>query len=114
MTPYILFGSIALVYGTTIYYWLPKAMLEMNLNLILQIFFLILLGMLFGLVVLASNLQGLVGSILTSVFLFWESNSMRGLLAKNVIAHRGRNQLTSNIYALTLGCIIFLIVSANL
>ena len=39
---------------------------------------------------------------------------MRSLLAKNIIAHRSRNSLTSNIYALTLGCIIFLIVSANL
>ena len=114
MTPYVMFGSIALIYGVSIYYWLPKAMLEMNLNLILQIFFLILLCMLFGLVVLASNLQGLLGSILTSIFLFWESNSMRNLLSKNIIAHRNRNQLTSNIYALTLGCIIFLIVSANL
>jgi len=114
MTPYVLFGSLALIYGATIYYFLPKAMLEMNLNLILQIFFLILLGMLFGLTVLASNLQGLIGSLLTSLFLFWESNSTRIILAKNVIAHRNRNRLTSNIYALTLGCIIFLIVSANL
>ena len=86
----------------------------MNLNLILQIFFLVLLGMLFGLTVLASNLQGLIGQILTGLFLFWEDHSIRSILAKNVVAHRGRNRLTSNIYALTLGCIIFLIVSANL
>ena len=112
--PYVLFGSLALVYGSSIYYFLPKAMLEMNLNLILQIFFLVLLGMLFGLTVLASNLQGLIGQILTSLLLFWENNSTRSILAKNVIAHRSRNRLTSNIYALTLGCIIFLIVSANL
>ena len=70
--------------------------------------------MLFSLTVLASNLQGLIGQILTSLFLFWEDPSMRSILAKNVIAHRSRNRLTSNIYALTLGCIIFLIVSANL
>ena len=56
VAPFILFGSLALVYGASIYYFLPKAMLEMNLNLILQIFFLVLLGMLFGLTVLASNL----------------------------------------------------------
>ena len=89
-------------------------MLEMDLNLILQIFFLILLGMLFGLTVLASNLQGLIGTALSNLFLFWESSPIRSLLAKNMIAHRGRNSLTSNIYALTLGCIIFLIISANL
>ena len=56
VAPYVLFGSLALIYGASIYYFLPKAMLEMNLNLILQIFFLVLLGMLFGLTVLASNL----------------------------------------------------------
>ena len=56
MTPYVLFGSLSVVYGTTIYYFMPKAMLELDLNLILQIFFLILLGMLFGLTILASNL----------------------------------------------------------
>lgn len=74
MAPFVLFGTLGLVYGATIYYLLPKAMLEMELNLILQIFFLILLGMLFGLTVLASNLQGLIGSILSSILLFWESN----------------------------------------
>jgi len=56
VAPYVLFGTLGLVYGASIYYWLPKAMLEMKLDLILQIFFLILLGMLFGLTVLASNL----------------------------------------------------------
>ena len=70
--------------------------------------------MLFGLTVLASNLQGLLGSLLTTIFLFWESNSTKNLLSKNIIAHQSRNRLTANIYALTLGCIIFLIVSANL
>lgn len=114
IAPYVLFGCLALIYGASVYYFMPKAMLEMNLNLILQIFFLVLLGMLFGLTVLASNLQGLIGLILTSLLLFWEKSSTRSLLAKNVIAHRSRNRLTSNIYALTLGCIIFLIVSANL
>ena len=39
---------------------------------------------------------------------------MKVMIRKNLIAHRRRNLLTSIIYALTLGCIIFLIVSANL
>jgi len=32
---YVLFGTLGLVYGASIYYLLPKAMLEMELNLIL-------------------------------------------------------------------------------
>ena len=39
---------------------------------------------------------------------------MRTLIKKNLIAHKKTNQLTSIIYALTLGCIIFLIEAANL
>jgi len=39
---------------------------------------------------------------------------MRTLLKKNMGAHKQRNYLTSIIYALTLGCIIFLLVTANL
>ena len=39
---------------------------------------------------------------------------MRTLLRKNLGAHKQRNYLTSIIYALTLGCIIFLLVTANL
>lgn len=49
-----------------------------------------------------------------NVTLFWEKRSMRELLRKNLIAHRGRNKLTSIIYSLTLGCIIFLLVTATL
>ena len=39
---------------------------------------------------------------------------MRSLLKKNLMAHKATNKLTSVIYALTLGCIIFLCVSLNL
>ena len=39
---------------------------------------------------------------------------MRALLKKNLVAHKQTNKLTSIIYALTLGCVIFLCVSLNL
>ncbi len=53
---YLLFGSIAVLFGITIYYGLPVAMLELNLGLILSIFFMLLLGLLLGLVLIAVNL----------------------------------------------------------
>jgi hypothetical protein len=43
-------------YGLGIYYFLPLSMLSFNFSLILRIFFLILLGMLFGLTLLSLNL----------------------------------------------------------
>ena len=39
---------------------------------------------------------------------------MKILVAQNIVAHKRKNQLTAIIYALTLGCIIFLLTSANL
>ena len=39
---------------------------------------------------------------------------MRALIKKNLVAHKHTNKLTSIIYALTLGCVIFLCVALNL
>ena len=39
---------------------------------------------------------------------------MKMVLHKNMVAHKQKNQLTAIIYALTLGCVIFLLTSANL
>ena len=48
------------------------------------------------------------------LFLFWETKAMKTVLRKNMIAHKRKNQLTAIIYALVLGCIIFLLTSAAL
>lgn len=48
-------GGISVAYGMSVYYLLPYALLSFNLGLIMQIFFLILFGMLFGLVLLSLN-----------------------------------------------------------
>ena len=39
---------------------------------------------------------------------------MKILLSKNLTAHKERNKLTSIVYALTLGCMIFLMVAVQL
>ena len=54
--PIILFGSIAITAGFGIYLYLPLAFLEMNLTMILKVFFAILMGMLFGITLIVSNL----------------------------------------------------------
>lgn len=53
--PYLIFGILTSLYGFGIYYLLPLALVSFNLGLILQVFFLILLGYLFGLILLAIN-----------------------------------------------------------
>lgn len=72
------------------------------------------MGLLIGITLFVTNLQGLLELGLMYVALFWEKKSMRELLKKNLMAHRARNKLTSIIYSLTLGCIIFLLVTATL
>ena len=114
VVPYLVFGGICVVFGMIIYYFLPYGLLSSNVVLILQIFFLILLGMIFGLTLFAVNLRGFIEVLMIYLLLFWEKRSMRTLVRKNLIAHKRTNKLTSVIYALTLGCIIFLIEAANL
>jgi hypothetical protein len=54
--PFIIIGVISFGYGLAIYYLLPLSLLAMNFSLILEVFFLILLGLLLGLTLLAINL----------------------------------------------------------
>jgi FtsH-binding integral membrane protein len=110
----VIFGIITVVYGLAIYYFLPLSMLSLNFKLILRIFFMILLGMLFGLTLLSFNLQRLLEIALTHTLLFFEQSSMRMLVLKNLTAHKLRNKMTSIIFSLAIGFIVFLIVSYNL
>lgn len=114
MSSYIVFGVISVIYGMSIYYFLPLAMLSFNFALVLKIFFFILVGMLLGLSLLSFNLQRFIEIMLVYVFFWWEKQSMRNMVLKNLTAHKLRNKLTSIIYSLALGFIIFLIVSYNL
>ena len=111
MKPKASVGSIASIGCTTVYYYLPKAFLTTDYSLMLNMFFLILTGFILGITLLTNNFQGLLEYLLAKLSFFWERKAMRILLSKNLTAHKARNKLTSIIYALTLGCIIFLKVA---
>lgn len=89
-------------------------MLSMDLGLILQVFFFILLGMLLGLCLLAVNAERVLEIGFTYGLLFFEKASMKKMVLNNLTAHKLRNRLTSIIYSLALGFIIFLIVTYRL
>lgn len=114
VVPFIVFGLVCVTFGVIIYIVLPQALLAENLGLILDVFFFILGGLILGLTLLTANLRGFIEVITTYILFFWEKKSMRALLKKNLIAHKQTNKLTSIIYALTLGAVIFLCVSLNL
>jgi len=77
-------------------------------------FFGVLIAMLLGLVVLGLNVETILNKIVTFVFFFWENRALRGMIIKNLTAHRIRNRKTTIIYSITLGFIIFLSVSFNI
>ncbi len=54
---YVLFGSIGTVFGILIYFVMPLAILSFDISLLLMIFFLILVGMMFGITLISLNLQ---------------------------------------------------------
>jgi hypothetical protein len=112
--PYLAFGFVGAAMGITIYYVLPLAIINLDLGLLLEIFFLILLGMILGLTLISFNLQRLVENVIVNILLFYERKSMKILVLKNLCAHRESNKMTSIIYSLTLGSIIFIIVASNL
>ena len=56
----LIFGLISTAYAISVYILLPKSLLELNLGIIMQIFLLILIGMLFGLVLIAINIQYII------------------------------------------------------
>lgn len=114
MVPYIIFGLICVIFGVSVYVILPQALLAENIGLILNIFFAILTAMILGLTLLTANLRGLVETFMVYILFWWERKSMRALIRKNLVAHKHTNKLTSIIYALTLGCVIFLCVALNL
>ena len=97
-----------------VYFVMPLAILSFDISLLLMIFFLILVGMLLGITLIALNLQSVIELAIVNSLLLFERKSMKLLIVKNLSAHRQSNRLTSIIYSLTLGCIIFVIVTADL
>lgn len=102
-----------MLYGVSIYFLLPLALLTLNVSLILIVFTSILLGMLLGLVIVGFNFQSMIEIVVTYVLFFWEHKSMKILILKNLIAHRLKNRMTAVIYSMALGTLIFIIVIAN-
>ena len=86
--PYIVFGLLCVTFGVTIYVILPQALLAENAGLILEIFFMILIGLILGLTLFTANLRGFLETLVVYLLFFWERKSMRALLRKNLMSHK--------------------------
>ena len=112
--PALVLGTAMAVFGFCIYYLFPLALLSFNIALLFYIFFGVLLGMLFGLILLALNFERVVERVLTHAVFFWENYAVRSMVLMNLTAHRMRNRKTTLMYALSLGFIIWINVSWEL
>ena len=113
-TPMVATGLAFTAYGVTIYYLLPLALMSLNLHLLSQIVIFIIIGLLFALTILAFNYQSTVEWFLTNIFLCFEKKSTKAFVVKNLNSHRKRNQMTSLIYSLALGFLIFLSIASRM
>jgi hypothetical protein len=74
----------------------------------MSIFFSILFGMIFSLAVIGINLMPYINFLILKIILIFENKSTKIIVYKNLIAHSDRNRMTSLMFSLTLGFIIFL------
>ncbi len=113
----LMIGLVLTAFGFGIYYFLPLALVNTNITLLFNIFLILLVGMMLGLVLLALNLESVLERALVWLFswlLWFENKSMPLLVIKNLVAHRLRNRKTSLMYAFALGFIIFLTVAIRI
>ncbi|KAM9977270.1 hypothetical protein ACTFIR_011129 [Dictyostelium discoideum] len=109
-----LIGSLLSVFGFGIYYVFPLSLLSFNLTLLLNMFFMLLIAMLLGLVSLALNVEQILERAVVNLFFFWEKRAIKSLVVKNLIAHKLRNRKTAIMYAVSLAFIIFVNVSYSM
>lgn len=106
----VTFGIVATCYGLAVYYLLPRAMINMNLGLLITLFFIFLQGLLVGLVILSYSFEYLLEEFMASVLLFWANRTDYSLTVKNLSCHRMSNRRTSMIYALSVAFVIFIAI----
>ena len=110
----IIFGLISTIFGVTIYYFLPKALLSLNQSLMLKIFMFILMGMIFGLCLIALNFQTILEHSFLKPLKFRVKKSTITLIKNNLKHHRRKNIITSLLFSISFGFIIFLVVCYTL
>eukprot|EP01105_Mastigella_eilhardi_P013243 TRINITY_DN3008_c0_g2_i1.p1 TRINITY_DN3008_c0_g2~~TRINITY_DN3008_c0_g2_i1.p1 ORF type:complete len:1046 (-),score=253.85 TRINITY_DN3008_c0_g2_i1:217-3354(-) len=101
-------------FGFAVYYIMPASLLANNFQIMINLFFFLILAMLIGLVVLSLNLETLLEKLCCWIFFFWERSAVLPILLKNLVAHKMRNRKTTLMYAVSLSFIIFIYVAYSM
>ncbi len=108
------FGVLATSYGLMIYYLLPRSLINQSIGLLLIIFFIILQGLLIGLILLSYSFQYVFEQMVAYLCLFWINKTDLMLTLKNLSSHRFKNRRSSILYALSVSFIIFVSVGLSI
>lgn len=111
MVLYLVFGVIAFGFGVLVYYFMPRALLTLDLGNMSRVFMVTLMALLFGACLLAYNLQPLVQDLLTIFYTYFETAGMKLLVRQNLTQHRGNSKLTALVYSIGFASIIFIVTS---
>lgn len=103
----ITFALISSMFGISIYYLLPLALLSFDFALLISIFFWILIGLLVGCIMLSMNIQYLLEKFVVWFCFFWVKAAIRTIVVKNLASHRLKNRRTAIMYGLSIAFVIF-------
>ncbi|KAH7830035.1 putative efflux ABC transporter, permease domain protein [Monocercomonoides exilis] len=107
-------GLLFFILGAAIYLIFPHALMSLDLSMLAVLFFSMLILILFCSVIILVNFEYLFETVLTTVFLFWESRAVKKLSSRNIGAHRLRNRKVTLLFATSLAFIMFINITVNM
>ena len=108
-------GGMLAGFGLSVYYLFPLSLLSGSVGLLMNMFLVLLLAMLLGLVMLSLNLSQIMERLILYMTLWWwEATAVTRLVSKNLSAHRGRNTQSAVMFAISTAFIVFLATTAEL
>lgn len=93
--PNLTAGVISVLVAFSIYYIFPLSLLSQDWTVMLYVLIFILLGFLFGSLLLTLNFSMIIQTILLNGLFLWETFPVKRIVSKNLVAHKIRNQQTT-------------------
>jgi len=110
-----IFVAIVLVaFGIIVFYLIPLAYIFADDTLYIVTFAIVLLGVIVGQAMLSQSLDYFLEVLFVRLLTLGSDRALTPLAMKNLAGHRGRNKLTSLMFTLCLGFIIFALTMFSL
>ena len=105
---------MTVVYGFICYYLMPKYLLTVDYGNMLRIFLFMIIGMVVGMCMLVLNLQTIMEWAIVKFYMIFEHQSLKKMVRNNLKHHRSEQKLTSLVYSIAFGMIIFMVAAYTL